>query len=256
LKTLHQSVERHGKSKDHTYAALKLKLFGKQNIENSLDSAHRTFILEYNEKVKSNREILKRLIDMTIFLGNQELAFRGHNEKEDSSNRGNYRELAEFLSSYDPKFEEFLKSSSVFSGMSKTIQNELIESVNYYITRKIESEIQNSVCFSWQIDETTDLSCRSQLSVVFRYTYDGEIKERFLVFFDVSAGRTADQLFSFLTVKFEKFNLQKKLVAQTYDGAAVINQTARVRFPVKSSGFFKSLPSFGGDVKLSVPATT
>jgi hypothetical protein len=74
LKTLHQSVERHGKSKDHTHAALKLKLFGKQNIENSLDSAHRTFILEYNEKVKSNREILKRLIDMTIFLGTQELA--------------------------------------------------------------------------------------------------------------------------------------------------------------------------------------
>jgi hypothetical protein len=223
LKALHQSVERHGKSKDHTYAALKLKLFGKQNIENSLDSAHRTFILEYNEKVKSNREILKRLIDMTIFLGTQELAFRGHNEKEDSSNRGNYRELAEFLSSYDPKFEEFLKSSSVFSGMSKTIQNELIESVNYYITRQIESEIQNSVCFSWQIDETTDLSCRSQLSVVFRYTYVGEIKERFLGFFDVSAGRTADQLFSFLTGKFEKFNLQKKLVAQTYDGAAVMS---------------------------------
>jgi hypothetical protein len=74
LKTLHQSVERHGKSKDHTYAALKLKLFGKQNIENSLDSAHRTFILDYNEKVKSNREILKRLIDMTIFLANSWLS--------------------------------------------------------------------------------------------------------------------------------------------------------------------------------------
>jgi hypothetical protein len=35
----------------------------------------------------------------------------------------------------------------------------------------------------------------------------------------------------------------------------LITHTARVRFPVKSSGFFKSLPSFGGDVKLSVPAT-
>jgi hypothetical protein len=151
------------------------------------------------------------------------LAFRGHNEKEDSSNRGNYRELAEFMSSYGSKFEEFLKSSSVFSGMSKTIQNELIESVNYYIIRQIESEIQNSVCFSWQIDETTDLSCRSQLSVVFRYTYVREIKERFLGFFDVNAGRTADQLFSFLTGKFEKSNLQKKLVAQTYDGATVMS---------------------------------
>jgi hypothetical protein len=48
-------------------------------------------------------------------------------------------------------------------------------------------------------------------------------KPRFLGLFDVSAGRTADQLFSFLTGKFEKFNLQKKLVAQTYDGATVMS---------------------------------
>jgi hypothetical protein len=87
--------------------------------------------------------------------------------------------------------------------MSKTIQNEIIESVNYYINWQIESEIQNSVCFSWQIHETTDLTCRSQLSVVFRYTYVGEIKERFLGFFDVSTGRTADQLFSFLQVNLK-----------------------------------------------------
>jgi hypothetical protein len=59
--------------------------------------------------------------------------------------------------------------------------------------------------------------------VVFRYTYVGEIKERFLGFFDVSTGRTADQLFSFLTGKFEKLNLQKKLVAQTYDEAGVMS---------------------------------
>jgi hypothetical protein len=35
LKTLHQSVEKHGIIR--TYAALQLKLFGKQNIENSLE---------------------------------------------------------------------------------------------------------------------------------------------------------------------------------------------------------------------------
>jgi hypothetical protein len=63
--------------------------------------------------------------------------------------------------------------------------------------------------------------------VVFRYTYVREIKERFLGFFDVNAGHTADQLFSFLTGKFEKSNLQKKLVAPTYDGATVISGELR-----------------------------
>jgi hypothetical protein len=58
-------------------------------------------------------------------------------------------------------------------------------------------------------------------------------------------------------------NLQNPLFLETPNGFLfldqaiwLINQTTRVRFPVKSSGFFKSLPSFGGDVKLSVPATT
>jgi hypothetical protein len=59
LKTLHQSVEKHEKSKDHTYAALKLKLFGKLN---------RKFFGKVIGK-------LKRLIDITIFLGTQELSF-------------------------------------------------------------------------------------------------------------------------------------------------------------------------------------
>jgi hypothetical protein len=36
-------------------------------------------------------------------------------------------------------------------------------------------------------------------------------------------------------------------------GLSVITHTARVRFPVKSSGFFKSLPSFGRRCKAVGP---
>jgi hypothetical protein len=39
---------------------------------------------------------------------------------------------------------------SVFSGLSKTIQNELIESITKVIIKTIESEVDKSVCFSWQ----------------------------------------------------------------------------------------------------------
>jgi hypothetical protein len=42
---------------------------------NVLDNAHRESVIEYNPKVTENRETLGRLIDITIYLGTQELAF-------------------------------------------------------------------------------------------------------------------------------------------------------------------------------------
>ena len=35
----------------------------------------------HNEKVKKNREILKRLLDCVIFLDDEERSFRGHDEQ-------------------------------------------------------------------------------------------------------------------------------------------------------------------------------
>lgn len=137
LKTLYKTTEKHNISKDHTHSSLKYKLFGRLNIQTSLDSAHRISIIKHNETVKENRDILQRLVDMTIFLITQELGFRGHNEKVDSQNKGNFRELAEFLSVYDSKFNAFLQETSVFSGLSKTIQNDLIHSINHVVSQFI-----------------------------------------------------------------------------------------------------------------------
>ena len=36
-----------------------------------------------------NREVVKRLLDATACLGMQELSFRGHDEGENSNNKGN-----------------------------------------------------------------------------------------------------------------------------------------------------------------------
>jgi hypothetical protein len=44
--------------------------------------------------MKENLDILKRLVDMTLYLSTQELAFRGHDETETSLNQGNFKELA------------------------------------------------------------------------------------------------------------------------------------------------------------------
>jgi hypothetical protein len=54
LKETGRALQKHGISKDHTHALLKF--------------------IEYNHKVTENRETLGRLIDITIYLGTQEIS--------------------------------------------------------------------------------------------------------------------------------------------------------------------------------------
>jgi hypothetical protein len=156
----------------------------------------------------------------------QELSFRGHDKGKGSSNRGNFKELVSLFSKRDVNLKKIVEkdtdSKSVFCGTSKTIQSELIDSINYVLNTKIDNEILASTFISWQVDETTDISCKSQLSVIFRFVNSGKILERFRGFFDVSTGRTAEHLFQLLISKFNKYELKNKLIAQTYDGAAIM----------------------------------
>nr|CAH7764011.1 unnamed protein product [Callosobruchus chinensis] len=61
--------------------------------------------------------------------------------------------------------------------------------------------------FSWQTDETTDIACKSQLIVIFRYVIRGDIVERFLGFYDVSSGKNAESLYQLLVTEFQDFDL-------------------------------------------------
>jgi hypothetical protein len=45
--------------------------------------------------------MVKHLINMTIFLSTQELAFRGNDEPVHSDNEGNFKELAKFAATLD-----------------------------------------------------------------------------------------------------------------------------------------------------------
>lgn len=88
----------------------------KKNIEN------------FNEKVRENRKILKRLIDAVVYLSTSKCAFRGNDKTIESDNKENFKELIDFLKTYDPKLENFLSKGIVFVGTSKSIQNDLIKS--------------------------------------------------------------------------------------------------------------------------------
>jgi hypothetical protein len=79
----------------------------------------------YNENVRKNRLLATYLIDVTLLLGKQELAFRGHDETEISVNQGNFREIFQCLIKCNVESAEHAsKFSNIFTGQSKTIQNE------------------------------------------------------------------------------------------------------------------------------------
>ncbi|XP_049597201.1 zinc finger MYM-type protein 1 [Syngnathus scovelli] len=211
LKNLPRSLFRHERSASHIQSQIELKTFGMSGIDLALDEQRRLNISIHNAKVKENREVLKDLINATCFLAKQQLAFRGK--------CGNHVELLHAFAEKDEK-------STVFSGLSNSIQNDLIEAVGDVIINDIKKEISAAPFVAIEVDKTTDVTNQAQVSVILRYvalTEAGcEVKEAFLGFDDVSEDKPAPALSEYVLGVLERYGCVEKLVAQTYDGAAVM----------------------------------
>lgn len=179
--------------------------------------------IKYNEEVTKNREVFKILIDVTSLICKQELAFRGHDESEGSLNRGNFKAVFDLVINRNPELKNHWDNMGFFRGLSKTIQNELIECFQDQLKNEIESKINQAPFFACMVDETTDISEKTQCSIVVRLVdSNGEIQEYFMGFTNVNEDRTAEGLYNVLCKTFKNFNMKEKLVAQTYDGCSVM----------------------------------
>ncbi|XP_025413291.1 zinc finger MYM-type protein 1-like [Sipha flava] len=56
------------------------------------------------KEIQTNIMYIKCLIDIVLYLGRQGIAFRGHREDETSVNKGNFKQMYEFLSKHNPEF--------------------------------------------------------------------------------------------------------------------------------------------------------
>ena len=179
----------------------------------------------HNSKVKKKREILKVLINGTCYLANQELAFRGNNESTTSFNRGNYVKLIYAFAEYDERISPHLETSTVFSGLSNRIQNDIIEAVAEDIRTDIREDINKAFFVAVEVDETTDVTQKAQIFVIFRYLCEALyiVKKAFLGFDDVSDDRRASAIAQYVLGILQKFDCVEKLVAQIYDGASVMS---------------------------------
>ena len=200
-------------------------------------------------EVEGNRKIMMRVIDTVIFLGKQELSFRGHNESLTNTcgNVGNFLETLKLIGIYDEVIASHLekvlkdhvrnqelcekkkaagKSGHVGRGskltfLSNHIQNKHVEIISQEIVSFIIEKIDN--CIAWAIiaDTTPDVTKHEQFSLCVRIVgKDGQVSEH-LLFCVRASSTTGEELFNCIKQGLEKRNVKlDDLVAQTYDGAA------------------------------------
>ncbi|KAG2640465.1 hypothetical protein PVAP13_2KG357696 [Panicum virgatum] len=104
------------------------------------------------------------------FLLHQGLAFRGHNESEDSSNRGNFIELLKFLAANSEEVNKYVLNNAPGNCLltSPKIQKQLIQCCAIETRKKIIEELGEEP-FAIRADESSDISHKEQLALCLRY---------------------------------------------------------------------------------------
>ncbi|KAJ9541478.1 hypothetical protein OSB04_027984 [Centaurea solstitialis] len=188
------------------------------NTTQDIRNMYEKFTTEEREK---NRLRLRASIYCVRWCAFQAVAFRGHNEKPDSINRGNFLEMLEALGEFSTELKElFCRAPKYASYTSPVIQKEILNLISNRVRRMISEEIGGRR-FCLLVDEARDESHKEQMSVVFRFVNkEGFIVDRFFGVVhvrDTTAQTLKDGIYSLLS----NYNLDVKSIrGQGYDGAS------------------------------------
>ena len=153
-----EKCKKHEQSKTHVSNCVSFSMLcSSNNIQRHMVGGSQAIIL-HNEKVKKNLNILSHIIDAVFVCGNCETALRGHDESKDSANPGVFRSILNYGAKLSPDLEHHLKTSTVFKGTSKTIQNDIINCVLQVYRQEVKKEIAEAKYLAVIADETTDVA--------------------------------------------------------------------------------------------------
>ncbi len=218
----------------------------KKNYNNNTDVL-KLIDKQHKKQAAENRAYLVEIIRTIVFLGKQGIAckllkyylfcsllfvflykflimffvyilVRGHRERDQYSNRGNFLELLELRSLDNDLIKKNLHRLKL---TDHKIQNEIIQLLQQQILTEILNECRRAKYFSVMIDETKDIACHEQVSLVIRF-----VDEKFNVFekfigFERTATMTGEALADLLIKWLKILNLNlENLVGQCYDGAS------------------------------------
>ena len=173
----------------------------------------------YAKELIENREVLKKIIACVKFLARQGLPLRGDGDEKD----GNFLQLLKFQGEQDDVIHSWLqKKTNKYT--SHEIQNEILKIMAISVLRNISNVLQRSPFLTIMIDETTDISNKEQVVVVFRRVdEDFEVHEEFIGLYEVMSIDAAT-LTSVIKDAMTRLNLPiAKLRGQCYDGCSTMS---------------------------------
>ncbi|KAI2647674.1 Zinc finger MYM-type protein 1 [Labeo rohita] len=187
---LSKSLRSHDNALDHTQSMLKWREL-EMRLKNKKTIDHQELTLLEAEK-KRWRDVLTRLVSITISLASRNLAFRGSSDRLYEANSGNFLKEVELLALFDPVMENHLSrvkdKSTRTHYLGQQIQNELIQLISDKILKTIVSNIHQAKYYSIILDCTPDTSHKEQMSVILRTVAlepKPEVKEYFLGYVEV-----------------------------------------------------------------------
>jgi hypothetical protein len=200
----------------HNQAVKKCK-----NLMKSNQHINNVFVKQTKEEKIKYRIQLKATVDCIRFLWRQGLSFRGHDESLDSSAKGNFLELLQFLADHNESINEVIQNASKNNKLTHpNIQKDIVNAAACETTNAIIKDIDNGF-FSVLVDESRDTSIKEQMAVVLRYVdKKGNVTKQFLGIVHVT-DTTALSLKVAIESLFSKHGLSlSRLRGQGYDGAS------------------------------------
>ncbi|PIN11338.1 hypothetical protein CDL12_16064 [Handroanthus impetiginosus] len=179
------------------------------------------FTRHSDEKRLQYRTHLNASIDCVRFLLRQGLAFRGHDESEESKNQGNFLELLRFLGDHNGTIHDVLQSAPKNLKLTHSdIQKDIVNAAAKETINAIISDLGDEL-FAILLDESRDISMKEQMAVAFRYVNKkGSVVECFIGIVHVSE-TTSLSLKLAVESLFSKYGLSlQKIRGQGYDGAS------------------------------------
>ncbi|XP_023633335.1 zinc finger MYM-type protein 1 [Capsella rubella] len=156
------------------------------------------------------------------YLMRQGLPFRGHDESDESVNRGNFLELLKYTAGQNESVRKVVLNNAPKNNQmtSPPIQKDIVHCFSEEVTKSIIEEMDNDV-FGLLVDESADVSDKEQMAVVFRFVDKyGLVKERFVGIIHVKETSSISLKYAIDSL-FAKYGLSLKQVrGQGYDGAS------------------------------------
>ena len=127
-----------------------------QRMQTAGDSVAKQLSRQYRKEVQENRRNVRKILEIVQLFCKQNIPFRGHNESEQSSNRGNYLEILHWIAKDSPELKRHLEK--LFHYTSPESQNEMIQLLGLNVQKQIVMELKEAGPYALIADETIDIS--------------------------------------------------------------------------------------------------